>query len=141
MLATVRKELRSVADGTTAHVFDRIVRNACVAELKANEGGEVAVRFCAIALNHRPALRGRFHRAGDVFIDLEGSDADVRADGHDELGGVVGQGVDRAQDDSGDRAPPSGMCSGDVPAWRMRNQDRHAIAGTRCDPETFDARG
>jgi hypothetical protein len=85
----VRKELRSVGPCTPTHIIDGLIGNASVSELESNERSEVPARLRAVPSNDRPAVRGRFHLASDVFTDFERVDPDVRSDRHDELGGIV----------------------------------------------------
>jgi len=140
VVAPVRKELRSVCPCTPTHIFDGFVGNAGVSDLESNERGEVTVRLRAVPSNDRPAVRGLFHLASDVFTDLERIDPDVRTDRHDELGGVVRKAVDGARYDPGNRATPSSVRRSNVPARRMRDQHRHAVGRSRGDADAFDAR-
>jgi hypothetical protein len=139
VLAAVRKKLRSVGECATAQVVDGLVRHAGVPELESNERAEVAVRFLAPAADNRPAIGGLFHLAGDVFVDLERIDTDVRSDGHDELGGVVRKGFDGAEHDAGNGATPTRVRGADVPARWVRDQHRHAVARARSNSVTVDA--
>jgi hypothetical protein len=136
----VRKELRSVGPGTPTHIVDGFVWNAGVLELEANERSEVTVWLAALPSNDRRPVRGLFQSASDVFIDFERIDSDVGADRHDELGGILRKGVDRAWHDSGNRATPARVGSTDMTARWMRDQHRHAVGRSRGDPNAVDAR-
>lgn len=140
-VSPVRKKMRSVGPSTPAHIFDGVVWNTRVSELKSNERGEVAVRLCAIPSNdHRTAAGRVLHFTSHLFANLERGDADVRTDRDDELGGVVAKGIDGARHDSGNRATPASVRCAHVPARWMREQNRDAVGGPRRNPDAFVAR-
>lgn len=135
----VRKKLRSVGPSTPAHIFDGVVRNTRVSELKSNERSEVAVRLCATPNDHRAAVGSVLDLTSHVFANLERVDPDVRTDRNDELGRVVRKGIDGARHDPGDRATPASVRRSYVPARRVREQHGDAVGRSRGDPDPFDA--
>ena len=139
-VSPVRKELRSVAPSTPAHIFDGFVWNARVSQLKSNESSEVAVGLCAIPNHHRSPASGVLDLASHVFANLERFNADVRTNRDDDLGGVVRKGIDGSRHDTGDRATPASVSRAHVPARWMREQHWDAVGRSRGDPNAFDAR-
>lgn len=91
VLAPVRKELRGIARCTSAHIVDGFVGNARVSKLQSNQRGEIPMGFCGAAPNDRPTACRLRHLGSDLFADLEGFDANVRAERDYELGGIVSE--------------------------------------------------
>ncbi len=140
MVAAVRKELRSVAVRASAYIVDRAFGDPKVVQLELDQRGEVPMRFRGVTSDHRATFRGLFHLASNVFVDLEGFDSDVRADGDDQLGWVVRKRIDGASHDSSHGAAPAGMRCPSVTARRMRDEDRDAIGGSRRNPQAVGPR-
>ncbi len=140
VLAPVRKEVRGIGVRATAHIIDRTFRNTSVSELKAYQGGEVAMGHCSGALDDRTAPRSTVHLASDFFTDLERLDANVGADRHYEIGRIVAKRLDGARNDARDGATPTGVYGTDITTRWMPDQDRHAVGRARGDREAFRAR-
>jgi len=138
--APVRKELRGLRVCAPAHIVDRLVWHAEVAELESDEGREVTMGSIAATLHDCTPTRSVLHRASHFFADLERFDADVRAYRNEELGGIVRQRMNHSRNDARYRATPPCVRRRDVSARRVSDQDRHAIgrAGGNSDP--FDSR-
>lgn len=139
-LASVRKELRGVAQCTPAHIIDGRIRNASVSELKSNQRREIPVRLCAATSNDRPAPCGVLHLTSHLFTDFKGVDPYVGADCHHELGRVVRKRIDGPRHDPSNRAAPTGMQCANVPARRMRDQHGHTVSRARSNANPFDPR-
>lgn len=90
-LAPVGKELRGIVRCTSAHIIDGFLGDARVSKLQSNERGEIAMGFCGAALNDRPTACRFRHLGSDLFTDLEGLDANVRAERDYQLGGIVSE--------------------------------------------------
>ncbi len=71
------------------HIVDGLVRDTRVSKLKSNQGGQIAMGFCATALDNRAAVRSMLHLASDFFADLECVDANVGTNRGNELGRIV----------------------------------------------------
>ena len=85
----MRKEVRSLAVGATAHIIDRFGGKTGVPKLKLDELAEVAVRSFAASIDDRSASRSTFELPRDFFANLKRPDPDVRSDRGQELGGIV----------------------------------------------------
>jgi len=135
-LAPVRKKLRGLRVCAPAHIVDRLVWHAEVAELESDEGREVAMGSIAAALHDCTPTRSVLHRASHFFADLERFDADVRAYRNEELCRIVRQGVNHLRNDARYCAAPPCVRRSDVSARRVSDQDRHAIgrAGGNSNP-------
>lgn len=134
-IASMRKEVRSVAVGTATDIVDRFTRKARVSQLELGEFGQVAVGSLASAIDDRPPSSRVLHFARNLFADFEGAHSNVRTDRGDELGGVVGQRPYGLGHDPCHRASPPGVHRGNVPTRRMGNENWHAVRRARRDRE------
>ena len=77
-----------------------------------------------------PAQTGSFEFRDDLLADLEGGEADGRADGCDQASGIRTPGdqyPDRVAGSVGDQSPPAGMNGHHLVAIRAGDQDRDAV--------------
>ena len=85
----MRKEVRSLAVGATAHIVDRFGGKTGVPKLKLDELAQVAVRSLSAAIDNRSASRSAFELPRDFFANLKRPDPDARSDRGHELGGIM----------------------------------------------------
>lgn len=138
-VTTVREEADLVGVRTAPDVVDGVRGDTATAKLNADQRREIAVRLRACAVDDWIVTSGAFHFGGYLFADLEGSDADVRADRHDELGWIVSERLDRSRHDPRDGTAPTCVHGRSMSAWWVPNQDRDAIRGAGCDSAFCDA--
>lgn len=126
-VTTVREEADLVGVRTAPDVVDGVRGDTATTKLNADQRREIAVRLRACAVDDWIVTSRAFHFGGYLFADLEGSDADVRADRYDELGRVVGKRLDPRGHDASDCTAPTGMHGSHMPAGRVPDQNRDAI--------------
>jgi hypothetical protein len=126
----MREEAAHVGVRTSPEVVDRSIGDAATTKLNADQCREVAVWLRAGAVDDFHDTSRALHFCRHLFADLEGADADVRADRYDELGWVVGKRLDPRGHDPSDCAAPTGMHRSHMSAWRVPYQDWDAIRST-----------
>ena len=126
-VTSVRKELRGVAVRAPRHMVDRGVRNSSRTKLEPDERGEVSMRLAPVVPNNGALVRGALDFTRDFFANLERVDPNVWADRDDELGGVMGECLQGAGQDASHCATPPGVYRCNVPAWRVSDEERHAV--------------
>lgn len=137
-IAAVRKELRGVARGAAADVVDPLLLKAGIPKLQVDQGGQVTMGFRVASPNDSTAASRAIHLARNLFADFKCVDTNVRTDRGEQLVRIVGEHLDGPMNDACDRAAPSGVHGGNLPAWRMRDQDWHAVCRSRGHCESVD---
>ncbi len=138
-VTTVREEAVVLGVRASPNVIDRVIRNATVAKLYADQLREVAAWLRAGAVDDSLDTSRALHFCRHLFADLEGSDANVRADRHDELGRIMGERLDCGGNDPGNGSPPTGVHRGDMTARWVSDEDWDAVGGACGDPVLRDA--
>lgn len=139
VVTTMREEAGLVGVRTSTDVVDRVIGNATAAKLYPDQRREIAVRLRAGAVDYWIVTSRMFHLGSHLFTDLKGSDANVRADRHDELGRIVSERLDRGGHDPRDGTAPTHMHGRNMSAYRVPDQNRDAIRSAGRDSVLSDA--